>query len=392
MLIFDPFAGISGDMSLAALLDLGLDEGWLHEFVGGLGLGAVGVAIERVNRRGIAAPRIAFTCPQETRHRHLRHVIEIIERSSAPERAQQLATEAFRRIALAEARIHGSTVEQVHFHEVGALDAILDVLCMMAGVCKLGFEEFRTRPVAVGSGWIDIEHGRYPVPAPATLRILEGLTLTGTELAGECTTPTGAAILATLTGGQPPPAEFVAGRTGFGAGTRDPEDRPNVLRVIEATASAAGAASLWLVQADLDDLPPEYAAAAQELLLASGALDVIIAPVSMKKGRPGLRIEILTAPERLHEVEQTLFLATSTIGLRRWPVQRSVLPRQIEERVWRGQKIRWKRVQLPDGSIREKPEYDDVLSAARALGLTPYRVREALEVAADAGHNPRPAV
>jgi pyridinium-3,5-bisthiocarboxylic acid mononucleotide nickel chelatase len=392
MLIFDPFAGISGDMSLAALLDLGLDEDWLHEFVGGLGLGAVGVAVERVNRRGIAAPRIVFTCPQETRHRHLRHVIEIIERSSAPERAQQLATEAFRRIAVAEARIHGTSVEQVHFHEVGALDAMLDVLCMMAGVCKLGFEEFRTRPVAVGSGWIDIEHGRYPVPAPATLRILEGLTLTGTELAGECTTPTGAAILATLTGGQPPPAEFVAGRTGFGAGTRDPEDRPNVLRVIEATASAAGAASLWLVQADLDDLPPEYAAAAQELLLASGALDVIIAPVSMKKGRPGLRIEILTAPERLHEVEQTLFLATSTIGLRRWPVQRSVLPRQTEERVWRGQKIRWKRVQLPDGSTREKPEYDDVLSAARALGLTPYRVREALEVVADAGHNPRPAV
>ncbi|CAN5848844.1 nickel pincer cofactor biosynthesis protein LarC [soil metagenome] len=384
VLIFDPFAGISGDMTVAALLDLGLDEAWLHDFVAGLGLGSVSVAVERVTRRGIAAPHITFRYPPEKAHRHLRHVVEIIDRSRAPQPARDLAMAAFRRIAEAEARVHGTSVEKVHFHEVGATDAILDVLCVMAGVCHLGYEEFRTRPVSVGSGWIDIEHGRYPVPAPATLRILEGLTITGMELQGECTTPTGAALLATLTEGKPAPVEFVTGRTGFGAGTRDPADRPNVLRLIEATVPASETASLWLVQADVDDLPPEYAAAAQEQLMASGAADVVLAQVSMKKGRPGLRIEVLTPADRLAEVEKALFLATSTIGLRRWPVQRSVLPRQTVEQSWRGQPIRWKRVTLPDGSRRDKPEYDDVVSAARALGLTPYQVRAELGVGADA--------
>jgi pyridinium-3,5-bisthiocarboxylic acid mononucleotide nickel chelatase len=378
-LIFDPFAGISGDMTIAALIDLGLDEKWLHEFVADLGIGPVELVVERVRRRGIAAPHVRFRYPPEKAHRHLRHIIGIIDRCSAPDRVKEQAKDAFRRIALAEARIHGTTVEKVHFHEVGATDAILDVLCIMAGVAELGFDECRTRPIAIGSGWVDIEHGRYPVPAPATLRILEGMPLTGTELVGECTTPTGAAILATLTGGRTAPADFVAGRTGFGAGTFDPEDRPNVLRVLEAHIAGPHPEPLWLLQADIDDLSPEYAAAAQDSLLRAGALDVVILQVAMKKGRPGTRIEALAHAGAISAVEGALFAATSTIGVRRWPLHRTALERHAESRDWRGHTIRWKRITLPDGSTREKPEFDDVARAADALGLSPYQVRLALE-------------
>lgn len=378
-LIFDPFAGISGDMTLAALLDIGLDEQWLRDFVRDLGIGDVDILIERVQRRGIAAPHIEFVYPPEHAHRHLRHVVEIIDRVTAPERAKALARDAFERVAAAEARVHGTTIQKVHFHEVGATDAILDIVCVMAAVCELGFHEFRTRPVAVGSGWIDIEHGRYPVPAPATLGILEGIAVTGTELIGECTTPTGAAILATLTKGRPAPARFVAGPTGFGAGARDPEDRPNVLRLIEATVSDASDEGLWLIQADVDDMPPEYAAAAQVALLDAGAADVVMMPLSMKKGRPGLRIEVLCRGALLSPLEQMLFLTTSSIGLRRWPVERSVLARETTQREWRGQTIRFKRVMLPDGSSREKPEFDDVARAAHALDLPAWQIRQMLE-------------
>jgi uncharacterized protein (TIGR00299 family) protein len=385
LLIFDPFAGISGDMTLAALLDLGLDEAWLRSFVRDLGIAPVDLHLEHVNRRGIRAPHIRFAFPPERAHRHLRHILEIIERSNAALPAKELAAEAFRRLAAAEAGIHGTTSDKVHFHEVGATDAILDILCVMAGVIELGFTAFCTRPVAIGSGWVDIEHGRYPVPAPATLDLLIGIPLTGADLPGECTTPTGAAILAVLTGGTPPPARFTVERTGFGAGTRDPDLRPNVLRLIAADASERAPDALWMLQADIDDLSPEYAASAQAALLDAGALDAVLIPVSMKKGRQGTRLEVLAPVDRLPDLERIMFLATTTIGLRRWAVERTVLERAVEEREWRGQRIRWKRVRLPDGTSRAKPEYEDIAAAARALGLTPYEVRRELGDAGESG-------
>lgn len=382
MLIFDPFAGISGDMTLAALLDVGLEEEWLRSFVAELGIGDISVHIERVNRRGISAPHVRFEYPPERAHRHLRHVVEIIDRANAAPAARVLAREAFTRVAEAEANVHGTTIEKVHFHEVGATDAILDILCVMAGVTELGFTDFRTRPVALGSGFVDIDHGNYPVPAPATLAILRGITVTGADLPGECTTPTGAAILATLTQGRAAPATFRVLRSGFGAGTRDPERRPNVLRLIVAQPDDADE-RLWLLQADIDDITPEYAASAQAELLDAGALDAVLVPVLMKKGRPGTRLEVLAGDARVHDLEQLLFRTTSTIGVRRWPIERAALGRETVARTWRGQTIRWKRVILPDGRIREKPEFEDVTAAARALGLTPYEVRLALT--ADSG-------
>lgn len=377
-LLFDPFAGVSGNMILGGLIDLGLGPAWLESFVADLGLGDIGVCVEHVKRRGIACTHVQFDLPHESAHRHLHHVLDIVQRSRTSDDVKRRAEQAFRALAAAEAAVHGTRIEQVHFHEVGALDAILDVLGAMAGVEALGVTEFYTRPVAVGRGWIDIEHGRFPVPAPATLRLLEGLEITGLELDGECTTPTGAAILSTLTAGRPAPGNITVEKNGFGAGTRDPEDRPNCLRIVLCQVPSA-VESLYLLQSDIDDLAPEYAAAAQDALLAAGALDVVLLQVGMKKGRPGLRIEALVTASALDDVSSALFRATPTIGLRYFPVMRPALQRADEEIEWRGHRIRRKRVTLPDGNVRAKPEFEDVVRAATALGMTPFEVRSAVE-------------
>jgi pyridinium-3,5-bisthiocarboxylic acid mononucleotide nickel chelatase len=381
-LLFDPFAGISGDMTLGALIDIGLPAEWLRDFAHGLGLGDITVHVERANRRGIDCGRVRFDLPHEHAHRHLRHIVEIIDRSNAPERAKERARDAFSRIAVAEAAVHGTTVEKVHFHEVGALDAILDILCTMAGIEVLGFESFATRPAAVGSGWVDIAHGRFPVPAPATLRILEGVPVTGMQLDGECTTPTGAAILATLTEGRPAPAQLTPHRTGFGAGTRDPASHPNCLRLLACTTGIPSEPALVLIQADVDDLAPEYAAPAQDAILQAGARDVVFLPLAMKKGRPGLRLEALADEARLQEVVAAVFRATPTIGLRHWRVERPALERTTITVRWRGHAIRCKQVVLPDGTRRAKPEYEDVLQAAMAENMPAWQVRLEVEAAA----------
>ena len=378
IVLFDPFAGISGDMTVAALLDLGLDAQWLREFVASLGLGDARIDVERVQRGGIACTHVRFRTPDETQHRHLRQVLAIIDAAPASARAKQWAADAFRRMADAEARVHGTTPDRVHFHEVGALDSILDVVCAMAGLDQLGFDTFFTRDIAVGRGWVEIEHGRFPVPAPATLLLLEGLPTTGFDLEGECTTPTGAAIVATLTNGHAPPHNLIVRRSGFGAGTRDPHDRPNCLRLIVCD-HAGQVEDLIIVQADIDDLTPEYVPPALDALFTAGARDVVAIPLSMKKARPGLRIEALVDAGTLDAVLDALFRDTSTIGARYWTVRRHALEREEETIVWRGQTIRRKRVRLPGGGERAKPESEDVLRAARALGLPAHDVRLAAE-------------
>lgn len=379
-LIFDPFAGIAGDMTIAALLDLGLDPDWLHAFVRDLGLGDVAIRIERVRRKGIDCAYIRFDLPHEPAHRHLKHVVAIIDQSNTSDLTKDRAKLAFQRLAEAEAKVHGTTTEKVHFHEVGALDAILDVLCAMAGIEQLGFETFFTRPVAVGHGWVDIAHGNFPVPAPATLDLLSGVATTGLHLPGECTTPTGAAIISALTGGKAPPDVFTVKATGFGAGTRDPEDRPNCLRLIAAETEFEGVTDLlYVIQADIDDLSPEYAVSAQQALLAAGALDAVMLNLAMKKGRQGVRIEALATADRLQELLGTLFAATTTIGVRFWAVHRIALPRGEDTVHWEGQRIRRKQVQLPDGTRRWKPEYEDVQKAAEVLGMSALAVRQAVD-------------
>ncbi|HEX5725229.1 MAG TPA: LarC family nickel insertion protein, partial [Longimicrobiaceae bacterium] len=276
---------------------------------------------------------------------------------------------------------------KVHFHEVGALDAIVDILSAVAGCAELGAAEFYTRPVALGRGWVDMEHGHFPVPPPAVLKLLAGIPVRDPEFEGECTTPTGAAILAVLTGGAPPPVTFTPLATGFGAGTRDPADRPNCLRLVLVEPAAAGADdTVLVVQCDVDDLPPEYVPPLLEAALAAGALDCTATPLVMKKGRPGVRVEALAPPATLEAVTGALFRAGSSIGVRWWPAERRTLPRRVETVVWRGQEVRVKRSALPGGGERAKPEFEDVARAARSLGITPlaaYRAMLAEGVAAE---------
>ncbi|MDP9348099.1 MAG: nickel pincer cofactor biosynthesis protein LarC [Gemmatimonadota bacterium] len=377
-LIFDPFAGISGDMTIAALLDLGLPLEWLRDFVRGLGLADIRVDAERVSRRGIACHRLVLELPHEHAHRHLSHVVRIIEGTGAAPEVKERAVRAFTLLAEAEAEVHGTTPERVHFHEVGALDAIVDVLASVAGVAELGFTEFYTRPVALGRGWAEMEHGRFPVPPPAVLKLLAGIPVRDPEFEGECTTPTGAAILRTLTGGKAPPATFTPVATGFGAGTRDPQDRPNCLRLVAIDAAAGEGEEVLALQCDVDDLSPEYLPPLVEAVLAAGALDCTATPVAMKKGRSGLRVEALVPAARLEAVSGALFHASPSIGLRYWPVRREGLPRREEVVEWRGQQVRVKRSLLPGGGERAKPEFEDVVRAAGRLGITPLTAYRAM--------------
>jgi uncharacterized protein (TIGR00299 family) protein len=379
-LIFDPFAGISGDMTVAALLDLGLPLEWLQGFVAGLGLGEVRIGSERVDRKGIAATRLLLELPHEHAHRHLHHVVKIIEGTGVAAEVRDRAVHAFTLLAQSEAEVHGTSVEKVHFHEVGALDAIIDILCAVAGCAELGVTEYYTRPVALGRGWVDMAHGHFPVPPPAVLKLLQGIEVTDPDLQGECTTPTGAALLAALTGGRPAPAAYTPRANGFGAGTRDPQDRPNVLRLIliDAVAAAQAGERVRVIQCDVDDLPAEYVPALLEAVLAAGALDCTATPLLMKKGRPGIRVEALAPAERLEAVTGALFHSGSSIGVRHWEAERVVLPRRLETVAWRGEEVRVKRSSLPGGGERAKPEFEDVARVAARLGMTPLAAYRAM--------------
>jgi pyridinium-3,5-bisthiocarboxylic acid mononucleotide nickel chelatase len=365
-------------MTLGALLDLGLPEEWLRDFVSGLGIAEIGVRTERVQRRGIACTRLVLELPHEHAHRHLRHVVAIIDAANVDPRVRERAVDAFTRLAEAEASVHGTTPEKVHFHEVGALDAIVDILGVMAACQELGFDRFYTRPITLGRGWATMAHGSFPVPPPAVLKLLEGMPVRDPELEGECTTPTGAAILKTLTGGAAPPTTFTPLATGFGAGTRDPKDRPNCLRVVAIDPRDAPGGEFVILQADMDDLVPEYVPALVESVLAAGALDCTVVPIQMKKGRPALRVEALAEASANEAVRGALFRGSTTIGVRWWRVEREALARREERVEWRGQSIRVKRSLLPGGGERAKPEFEDVVRAAGALGMTPLAVFRAM--------------
>ena len=358
-------------MTVAALLDLGLPLEWLQRFVAELKLGDIGVDAERVNRKGIAATRLVLNLPHEHAHRHLHHVVKIIEGTGVRPEVRDRAVHAFTLLAEAEASVHGTTVQRVHFHEVGALDAIIDVLCAVAGCYELGATEFYTRPVALGRGWVDMEHGHFPVPPPAVLKLLAGIPVRDPDFEGECTTPTGAALVKALSGGAPPPVTFTPVANGFGAGTRDPQDRPNVLRLVLIEPQAGGEDAVMVVQCDVDDLPPEYVPTLLQAVLDAGAADCSAQPLVMKKGRPGVRIEALAPPQALDAVQAALFRAGTTIGVRFWPAARRTLARQVETATWRGQEVRVKRSALPGGGERAKPEFEDVARAAASLGITP---------------------
>ncbi|KPK62797.1 MAG: hypothetical protein AMS21_07145 [Gemmatimonas sp. SG8_38_2] len=376
VLIFDPFSGISGDMILGALVDVGVPLEWLREIVHGLGIGA-SVDARSVRRGSLATQHVTVHTQGDEPERHLDDILDILQSAPLDSATRDIASSTFRRLAAVEAAIHGVTPQEVHFHEVGASDAIVDIVGAAAGVGYLDIERCYTRPVAVGRGWVTAEHGALPLPAPATLKLLEGLALVDADHEAELTTPTGAALLSELTEGNPAPSGFIPVRSGFGAGTRDPATYPNCLRLVVAEIEAR--ANMVIMQADLDDLSPEYLPPLREALEAAGATDVWTFPVQMKKGRTGIRIEALVPADLRETVGKALFENSTTIGFRYWHVEREVLPRAENRIEWRGFPIRIKISCSAEGHVICKPEYDDILQAARALGLPPLKARHDVE-------------
>jgi uncharacterized protein (TIGR00299 family) protein len=370
--ILDPFSGIAGDMTLGALLGVGLDAQWLRALPARLGLNDVHVDIREVLRGELVCWKVDFEIPPQPHGRHIREIRELVARSGAPEPVRARADAAFWAIATAEGEIHGLPPEKVHLHEVGAVDAILDVVGVIWGLAELGVDDVRCGPLRTGDGTVKAAHGLLPVPAPATLKLLEGHPIRpGPEGAGELVTPTGAALVRVLSSG-PPPDEYVPIRSGYGAGTRDFPGRANALRVILAEVSPVAAdadrETVLLLACDVDDMSPEYLAAVADRARTEGALDVVLIATTMKKGRPGMRIEVLARPEDATRLETLLLTETMSIGVRRSAASRRALPRRQAEIELFGHSLRVKIVMLPGGGSRAKPEFDDVQRVALATG------------------------
>ena len=383
--ILDPAAGISGDMTLGALLSLGAPAAWLEALPSRLGLDQIVVTIRDAMRSGVACTQVEFAIPEQPPGRHVGELIRLVERAALSDWVKERAVRAFRLIGEAEGRVHGVAPERVHLHEVGAVDAVLDVVGGIEGFEQLGVTTVYNWPVAVGNGWVDAAHGKLPVPAPATAILLEGLELAaGGPVEGEATTPTGAALVRVLSSG-PPPRAWRLVKGGWGAGQRDPKHYPNALRVLLAD-QAAEAGRVALLATDLDDMSPEYVEPLRQALVVAGALDVQTWPVQMKKGRPGFRLEVVAPEELVDAVTAALFRHSTTAGVRRWVAERATLPRrQVTVQLSPEVSVRVKVLEQPDANgVRVKPEYDDVVAAARALGKPPLEVARVAQRDAEA--------
>lgn len=367
--ILDPFSGISGDMTLGALVGVGLEPAWLRALPDRLGLEGIGVRVGPVRRGEIACTKVDFDIPPQPHGRHLRQIRELVRRAEVPEPVKEKADRAFTAIAEVEAEVHGTTVDRVHLHEVGAVDAILDVVGSIWGLSELGVSRVYCGVIALGDGSVETAHGTLPVPAPATLRLLEGQAVRpGPEGSGELVTPTGAALVRVLSEGQPP--AHVPLRSGYGAGTKEFRNRPNALRIVlaEPMESDAEIETLEWLATDLDDMSAEHVANASERLRELGALDVTTTAVQMKKGRMGVRLEVLARPALARRLEEELFATTTTLGVRRTLIERRALRREQRTVDVLGHRVRVKVATLPGGGQRGKPEYEDVQVVSRATG------------------------
>lgn len=354
----DCASGMSGDMTLAALVDAGVPLEALNEAIASLGLDCRLVATE-VRKKGFRALQITVEHPPQHGHRHLHQIGSLIEQSGLTDRQKRTAVKIFTRLAEAEAKVHGTCVEKVHFHEVGAVDSIADICGVAVGMDLLGMERLMASPVPVGGGWVCMEHGRVPVPAPATAELLRGIPLADSEVACELTTPTGAAILATLVDQFGPLPAMRIEAIGYGAGSRDLEEQPNLLRLFVGTAvEPVLADAVWMLETNLDDTSGEWIGYCMARLLEAGALDVYTTAIQMKKNRPGVKLSVLCRSGDLEQMESILFQETTTLGVRRWPVSRHLLPRSAHtvQTPWGAihGKVGWG----PDGVARFSPEFE----------------------------------
>jgi len=364
---FDCFSGISGDMTLAALIDAGVDAEAIRSVLASFGL-PITLEIEKVKRNGIAATYVNVIAPDQEEYRFLPDVEAIFAKSAMTPRQRELALAIFRKLAEAEAAVHGMPIEKVHFHEVGALDSIADIAGTAVAIDLLGLERITCRSVPPGSGTVKCAHGLMPVPAPATAMLLKGMPLAKAPVTGELVTPTGAAILATLVNeftDQPP---MTIERIGCGAGKRDPWEQPNILRVFlgrsKSDATSDVSDVVTVLETNLDDVSAEVVGYCTETLFAAGALDVFTIPIQMKKNRPGVLMSVIATAESVAKIEAILFRETGTFGIRKHTATRSKLNRQsiVVQTVWGPVQAKrgWR-----EGSEIVTPEYEDCARIAR---------------------------
>ncbi len=386
----DCFSGISGNMLLGALLAVGLPENLLRTELAKLKLPCWRLESKPVVIAGLRAVMVRVRTEDAKQHRHLADIQALLEQSDLDKDVAARALAVFRRLAEAEAKVHGSSVEEVHFHEVGATDALIDIVGAAIGMKGLGISEVICSPLPLPRGWVRCQHGELPLPAPAVCELLKGVPVYGESLSQELVTPTGAALAVEFSRAFGPLPPMTLQQSGFGAGTRRRRDgRPNLLRLlIGQTRQPEEAQSVEVIETCLDDWNPEFWPQVSAAMMAAGALDVSLLPVQMKKGRPGFLLRLITDPAHATRLKELVLLETSAVGLRFHSERRMTLPRTTVELTTPWGVVRAKRVELPDGGCRIKPEYEDCARLADEQGVPLQRVHAAAQAAA-ALSNPR---
>jgi hypothetical protein len=381
---FDCVAGASGDMLLGALLDAGLPEEVLRGMLAGLGLPGFDLRVRRVMKNGIGATKVDVIVDDQAPERHLTDLVEVVARSTLAPKVRDRAITVLTRLGEVEAGIHGVPVDAVHLHELGGLDTIVDVVGVLAGMDALGIEQVVVSPVPLGRGTIRTAHGEIPLPAPATLALLRGAPVTGSEIRSELVTPTGAALLTSLADAYGSIPAMTLTAVGYGAGGRD-LPIPNVVRLLigeSAPAADVPPKVVSVIETNIDDLNPEVYEHVMSRLFKAGALDVFLTPIQMKKNRPATLLRVICRPADSGTMTNILFEETSTLGVRRHVMERETLPRTMLEVQTPYGIARVKTARLPDGRIKAAPEYEDCRRLAEAQGVPLRDVYLAAELAA----------
>jgi uncharacterized protein (TIGR00299 family) protein len=374
-------------MTLAALVDAGVDLDRLNDAIGSLGIPGCRLQSKDVTKRGFRARQIEVECPHEHAHRHLHQILSMIDGGKLSDRQKETAQRIFTRLGEAEAKVHGVPIEKIHFHEVGAADSIADIVGAAVGFDLLGVEHIQASPVPTGSGTIRIAHGECSVPAPATAELLRGIPIAASTIRGELTTPTGAAILATLIESFGPLPPMTIEQIGYGAGHHDFDERPNLLRLIVGNTvgveNTADADQICELETNLDNISGEMIGYCTSYLLEAGALDVFTTAIQMKKNRPGVMLTVLCRPKDAQAMEDILFRETTTLGVRRWMVGRRVLERQACEVATPWGPIEGKIGWLRAGQPRFAPEFESCRRLAIEKNIPLRDIYEAAQKAFD---------
>jgi len=378
---FDCFSGISGDMTLAAMIDAGLDADFLQDQLSMLDMTGWSLSVHRSARHGLSGIRCDVEVDQGQPRRNYQEIRRLIEKSGIPDRVKARAVNILEVLAEAEAHVHGVEKEHVHFHEIGAVDSIIDMVGAAVGFAALKIDKMVCSPLPFSRGFVKTDHGTIPTPAPATLEILKGVPVKGVEASVELVTPTGAAIVKTLASQFGPYPSFVPVRTGYGLGRSDPHEIPNALRIIlgNEIEASPNRDKVGVLECQVDDLDPRVLGALMDLLFSREALDVCFTPVHMKKNRPGTGITAIVPSDRAEDLARVLLTHTTTLGVRVSYSDRIVSSRTSERVETSLGSIRVKTIERPDGVKERRPEFDDAKAIADRLGKPVLDVLRTLE-------------